>query len=70
MKEQVQEIKDKYDAEVQTHSKTTTLLGNEEVEKDALQVQKDHMKQPYYDAAVISFKEHILELQSDRHVHE
>ena len=44
-------------------------LGNEEVEKDALQVQKDHMKQPY-DAAVISFKEHILELQSDRHVHE
>jgi hypothetical protein len=69
VKEQVQEMKDKYDAEVQTHSKTTTLLGNEEVEKDALQVQKDHMKQPY-DASVISFKEHILELQSDRHVHE
>ena len=69
VKEQVQEMKDKYDAEVQTHSKTTTLLGNGEVEKDALQVQKDHMKQPY-DAAVISFKEHILELQSDRHVHE
>jgi hypothetical protein len=43
VKEQVQEMKDKYDAEVQTHSKTTTLLGNEEVEKDALQVQKDHM---------------------------
>ncbi len=69
MKEQVQEMKDKYDAEVQNHSKTTTLLGHGEVEKDALQVQKDHMKQPY-DAAVISFKEHILELQSDRHVHE
>ena len=53
-------MKDKYDAEVQNHSKTTTLLGNGEVEKDALQVQKDHMKQ-YHDAAVICFKEHILE---------
>jgi hypothetical protein len=60
VKEQVQEMKDKYDAEVQNHSKTTTLLGNGEVEKDALQVQKDHMKQ-YHDAAVICFKEHILE---------
>ena len=60
VKEQVQEMKDKYDAEVQNHSKTTTLLGNGEVEKDALQVQKDHMKQ-HHDAAVISFKEHILE---------
>jgi hypothetical protein len=59
VKEQVQEMKDKYDAEVQMHSKT--LLGNEEVEKDALQVQKDHMKQPY-DAAVINFNKHILEL--------
>jgi len=54
-------MKDKYDAEVQTHSKTMmTLLGNGEVEKDALQVQKDHIKQ-HHDAAVISFKEHILE---------
>ena len=43
MKEQVQEMKDKYDAEVQTHSKTTTLLGNGEVEKDALQVEDEYL---------------------------
>ena len=55
-------MKDKYDAEVRTNAfKDHDSLGNEEVEKDALQVQKDHKKQPY-DAAVISFKEHILEL--------
>ena len=36
-------MKDKYDAEVQTHSKTTTLLGNEEVEKDALQVEDEYL---------------------------
>ncbi len=57
-------MKDKYDAEVQKHSKTTALLGNGEVEKDALQVQKDHTKdhtKQQHDAAVISFKEHSLE---------
>ena len=45
MKKQVQEMKDKYDAEVQNHSKTTTLLGTGEVEKDALQVQDEYLKE-------------------------
>ena len=69
LKEQIEALKIKFSSEVKNHAKTTTLLGNEKLLKNGLEVNitvfMKHQKE-LYEAKVKNLEDRIAEFKSDK----
>ena len=65
LKEQIEVLKIKLSSEVKNHAKTTTLLGNEKLLKNGLEVNMKHQKE-LYEAKVKNLEDRIAEFKSDK----
>ena len=65
LKEQIEALKIKLSSEVKNHAKTTTLLGNEKLLKNGLEVNMKHQKE-LHEAEVKNLKDRIDEFKHDK----
>ena len=65
LKDEIEALKIKLSSEVKNHAKTTTLLGNEKLLKNGVEVNMKHQKE-LYDAKVKNLEDRIAEFKSDK----